>query len=474
MPGSRTPVSTFLDRLQDLRDLWQFGDLRYSAFKQGGEWRNLATQLILAWERPSDSVHPPTVPFDELLVGRHILSRDEATSLLRSAENGDFLVPGAKIRMDSILNRGDPVGQRTQRPAWNEWYLDRSSHAQGVGQGVPDALSGYATVAYGERFCDIIDVETWTRIRYALLQATPAYAGFEDLTSNFELATEALTWGHQVRFQCTAPLGTQFSRWDLTEGTLSGTVVAPSTVKAGDLRISAILRRLDNIDRLGIAPGDFRLSRDSGLGTASYSIPIANYSGVDLHLMLRGIEVDQLRLSLPTLETVNPRVVALTALDRVPLLLNQTLDEAPRLRSVDRLETLTAWVLHLCGFQVMGADTGSSRGKAGLVCDLVAFDPYSNGVAVLDVTTSEPLDNAKLVKVRLRTDAVAAKLPGFDVYGVVVVPGRDSFHDEEADQATRASVRLLSRSDLIEMMEYAQRNEMPQTVASRFFSLARA
>jgi len=118
----------------------------------------------------------------------------------------------------------------------------------------------------------------------------------------------------------------------------------------------------------------------------------------------------------------------------------------------------------------MGVDTGPMRGKAGLVCDLLAFDPYSNDDVVIDVTLSEPLNSEKLAKVRVRTDAVQSKLAELKVRAVIAVPGRDDFLPEELTAAAGVAVRLVSRSDLREMIESAQENEMPSTTTKRFFS----
>ncbi len=469
MSEGRTVVTGFLERLKPLEDLWPCGDLRYSAYKQDGEWRNVATQLTLRWDTLSDSIQTPSIQYPRFLVGRQILPWKAVVETLSAADNGDFTAGGNRIRLDYV-QIGPQTAHATVRASWSQWYLGPKWQIRGIAQVPPESLLGYGLTANGGAISDFVDAETWGGIRHALLLAHPPYAGFEDLSSNFLTTSDPLEWNWPSRFQCTAPLGTQFDEWNISEGSLIGKLLVPPTLKPEDLRITAILGRLSRIDRLTVIPGGFESNPVPKFRSSPFSIPFEGYSWADLHLLLRGIEVDRFRLSLPSPESRNPRLKALEALDRIPVLLNQAIADAPSSRSTDTLETLVAWILHLCGFQVMGVDTGPMRGKAGLVCDLLAFDPYSNDAVVIDVTLSEPLNSEKLAKVRVRTDAVQSKLAELKVRAVIAVPGRDDFLPEELTAAAGVAVRLVSRSDLREMIESAQENEMPSTTTKRFFS----
>lgn len=464
-------IDEFIERLKPLEDLWPHGDLRYSAFKQDGEWRNIATQLTLRWTTPPEMV-VPKLRHDRFVAGRTVLSPESVVETIRSAGNGDFTVDGHRIRLDYLQTSSGGARNIVKSSSWSQYYLGANWRLQAIYQGSPETLLGYALLTMGGQIQEIIDAESWAGIRHALLLGEPPYAGFEDLSSNFLTTSEPLGWNWPTRFQCTAPLGTQFEDWEIGKGVLTGKLHVPPNVKPEDLRITAIFRTQDQIDRTTVRPGALEPNPYPELRSAPFSVPFQTFGWADLHLLLRGIEVDRLRIALPTAGTFNPRLKALDALDRVPVLLNQIMDSAPTFHSTDALETLVSWILHLCGFQVMGVDTGSMRGRAGLVCDFIAFDPYSNEAAVLDVTASEPMNNEKLVKVRVRTETVQAKLPDVKVRAVIVVPGRDSFLPEEVEAAKAVSIRLVSRADLREMVESAERNEMPSAIAQRFFEPA--
>lgn len=464
-------VDEFIERLRPLEDLWPFGDLRYSAFKQEGEWRNVATQLTLTWTAPPELV-VPKLRHDRFVAGRKILVGDDVFETLRSASNGDFTVDDRRIRLDYIRTSGASDRSVVKVSSWSQYYLGSNWRLQAIFQGAPETLWGYALVTNGGQIQDFVDAESWAGIRHALLLADPPYAGFEDLSSNFLTTSDPLEWHWPTRFQCTAPLGTQFEEWILRDGSLEGKLHVPPNAKPEDLRITAIFGRRDQIARSTVTPGKLGPHSVPELRSAPFSIPFESFTWADLHLLIRSIEVDRLRLVLPSPETSNPRLKVLGSLDRVPLLLNEILESAPKMHSTDPLETVVSWILHFCGFQVMGVDTGPMRGKSGLVCDIMAFDPYSNEAVVLDVTASEPMVNEKLVKVRVRKDAVQAQLPDVKIRAVIAVPGRDSFLPEELAAASAASVRLVSRADLRDMVESAERNEMPSAIAKRFFEAA--
>jgi hypothetical protein len=178
--------------------------------------------------------------------------------------------------------------------------------------------------------------------------------------------------------------------------------------------------------------------------------------------MLRGLEVDQLRIGVPTKDTVNPRLQAIFALGQINQLMEDTLEHPDQVRSSDRFEILVAWLFHACGFQTML--TGAHGMGGADAPDVLAFDPYSGHALVIEVTARDPLNNDKLVKLRRRADSIKEWLGGTAPHAIVAAPARDTFLEPETREAAGLGIVLLPRPKLRLLRESAQNNDLPSDV----------
>jgi hypothetical protein len=465
--GRHEQLESFLSRVSPFLDFWPSIDLRYSAIKQEGEWRNLFTRAVFSWKRNPLPSHGVLTLQDWFRAGRLTIERDAGIAWLRNLRNGRLRVEDIELRMDHVQT------QHPNKPitsyGWTELRLDRTGTARGLNQFERTSLQGYVLQGNGGMAWELLGAQDWVRLEDLLFGLQHPYGGVGEFATSYLGFPEARTQGHTTAFEIVAPLDTSFLGWSISGGTtFDGRTEHPPTVQASDLGVAAILMSATDIDRIRALVSIEADTPPDQLSTSTFSFPWNEYRTMSLHLLLRGHAVDTLSAIFPTPGSPNPRFQALFALGRIGELITEVLDQPGSVRDSRRMELVVCWLLHMCGFQTIPTDQPSLTG--GDVADLIAFDPYSNTGLVVEVTGHDPLSHEKLTKLRRRADNLAGAVASIAFYPVSVAVARDSFLETEVEIAKALSITLLGHTELQRLLALAQANELPANALRRLLS----
>lgn len=461
-----TPPQTlagFLDRVRPFQDLWPSIEIRYSIVLQGDRWCNLWSRVRFLWEDVRAQFHEPEIETPIFRAGRLFLPMEDGLEWLREAESGAVSVAGRTVHLGHEVRRpGSDVPLRTQY-GWNVWKLDRNGGLQSLLSPRPESEQGYRYAGFGEWANSLLDPIGWSATHDNLLSAAHPYAGLGEFSVGFLGYTEALGPTHSVGIEVDAVYGTLFHEWVINDDTdFVASVQHPNTVPPGDLSITAILSLENRSLRLHIPVNEGRPVPDTPVQLSDFKFPFTGFHQVELHLLLRGHDVDVLDLPFPSSDTPNVRLRAIEGLDLVWANLTTTLEEARAIKTPAALEMLVSWVLHLCGFQTMLV--GHPPLQGGDVPDMVAYDPYSNNGLVVEVTRDLALSQDKLARLARRTSAIQASSSSVRFYAVAAAPAIETFGDQETSAASDLGVALLSHRDLTQLLNVAQSNPLPAEV----------
>lgn len=457
------PVERFIRLIAPYSDLWPSARFGYSTVLQGGEWKNLFSCLRFDWTVVRELAAPErVVEAPRIRAGTLHLSFEAAVNLIRQAAGGFVEIEESRVHLDSVTPNPDG-GSTVNRYGWTPWRVDGNGRRWNIGNADDLSLQGFGLSADGGRAAELLGQEEWLEVNNALLTAARPRGGLSELTSGYLGFEEPKTLNHSLTFDVTARLATQIIQWAVEDdGKFKGRVLSPVGVAPSQLDVAAILNRGTAIDRMHVGLAEANEIAEFGLARRNFEFEFRGYDSVELHLMLRGVQVQELELRFPSPETPNPRMLALLALGRVGDLLNDSLDKAGTIKNADRLEQLVAWILHLAGFQVMQTDFPPMKGGEA---DMVAFDPYSRLHLLVEVTARDPLNNEKLSKLRRRADDLRGVLPGGEtIYAVVAAPGRDSFLPTESRIAAELGIGLMTKNDLLKFIDLASQNQLPSRI----------
>lgn len=460
-------LEAFLARIEPFLDLWPALEVRYSAVRQAGEWRNLFTRVVFSWNRAPPVSQGMLALEDKFRAGRLTLQREGGIAWLRNLETGRFPVEDIEVHLNHVPIRSPD--RSPSRYGWTELQLDRTGEARGLNQYDRSSVQGYALQGNGGVAWEVVSPEDLLRLEDSLFRFPQPFGGLGEFSTAYLGFPEAKTHGHATAFDIVAPFDTSFLGWSIREGkTFEGRIEHAPTVRETDLGIAAILTGPSGADRMQCHVAVGAGSSPDQLVTSSFSFPWRDYRSISLHLMLRGHAVDRMPVVFPASGSANPRFQSLLGLHRIGDLLSETLSQPGSIRESHRLEVLVCWILHLCGFQSVPTNLPEMDG--GDVADVIAFDPYSNEGLVVEVTARDPLSNEKLAKLRTRADLVAGSVPSVTFYPVAVAVARDTFLPIEVETAQSLSIILLGRAELERLFELAQANELPGNILRRLFS----
>jgi len=461
-------LESFLTRIEHFIDIWPTIEIRYSAVKQAGEWRNFFTRATFSWNRSGAAPHGILALEDWFRAGRLTLQRDPGIAWLRNLAQGSVPVEDISLRMDHVQTSS--ANKPTLAYGWTELWLDRAGELRGLNQFERRSLGGYALLGNGGSAWELVSAPNWLRLDDLLFGLEHPFGGIAEFAGAYLGFSDPKTPGHPTAFEITAPFDSAFLGWSIRDGTtFVGSVTHPPSVPPSDLSVAAVLMGAGGTDRshaqLAVGPD----ANDDSLVTSSFSFPWKEYRSMTLHLLLRGHSVDTLPAIFPAPGSPNPRFQALFGLGRLGDSIAEALDQPGSIKDTRRFELVVCWLLHMCGFQTIPTDQPSLTGSD--VADLVAFDPYSNSGLVVEVTTRDPLSNEKLTKLRRRADTLAQYVASVNFYPVAVAAARDSFLETEIETANSLSITLLGHPDLQKLFELAQANELPGIALRRLLTL---
>lgn len=451
-------VARFREVVSRYPGLWKSLDIRYSAMKAHGRWWNFVTEVRLHWDEPALTGPESLVQLEDFVAGR---------------------LSGPFSDLDSIL---DQVDRQELEFGEHRFTLAHPSHSGGsspteypfhpffsvaqVGDGwkpfwqpEPDCVS-FQVGATGGSLQELMDQHRLADIERRLLTHEPPYFGFEDLMLYFLRANQPHGLGGSTRCWISAPLYARIESQELLEThDLRLRIHAPPTARRSDLRVVGRRVKGSTIDRIVIRAAENE-NLLVGDGSVSVTIPLQTCDWVDGALIFGTERVDRFQLSLPSNESANPRLAVLAMTD----LGNRRLDEfvtgaEASLRLENAQEVGLAWVLTLCGLQVLS--TGLRGFNMGSAPDLVAFVPYVNAALVLEATRRDVMSEEKLVRLRDRTETLSRHLPDFDVVAVAAT-AKTSLTMPEVSLSDSLGVRVLLQPDLARLMEFALRNDPPR------------
>ncbi|HEY1197119.1 MAG TPA: hypothetical protein VGG32_00105 [Thermoplasmata archaeon] len=467
MSASVPTLAGFLDRIRPFQDLWTSIEFRYSAVKQQDRWCNLFSRVQFRWDPLACEVHELEIETETFRGGCLRLPLKAGLEWLKGVETGSVRVGGTQINLGHEVRRpGSDVDSFTHY-SWSIWKLDRYGGLRNLPSRSPEWEQGFEFAGYGEWANTLLNIDGWGATHDALLASRKPYAGLAEFTVGFLGFTEARSPIHPVVLEVEAFYGALFDEWAIKEGKFVGSVQRPRSSRLGDLSITAILSSPDSPLRLHLPLRNERDVEGTPLVASDFSFPFEGFQLVELHLLLRGHDVDALQIRFPSPDTPNPRLRALEALDLMWKNLNTTLDEAGAVKNPAALEMLVSWVLHLCGFQVMLVGHPPLHG--GDVPDLLAFDPFSNEGLVVEVTRDVSLSQDKMIRLSKRTASVQYASPSVRFHAVAVAPAAESFLESEIKAARELGVALLSKQDLTQLLNEAQENPLPTDVLRKVF-----
>lgn len=459
--GTGTHLDEFLARVGPFLDIWRTIDVRWSAINQGGEWRNLFTQARFGWD-PGGMPQQGLVQLGERFrAGRFRMPQTEGLGWLRAIAGGSYVAEDTRVRLDYLPR--SPAGAPPLTYGWTPMQYDRTGQLANMRSLTQVGLQGYVLLGNGGAAWDLADPEEWTHIQDGLLAFERPFGEIGEFSTSYLGFPEPKTVGHATAFEIVAPFDSTIRGWSIQgESALSGVIAHPPTIDAANLSLAAILRGPDVIDRGQWHLASSAIDSLAPLRTATFELPWRGYSEANLYLMFRRRTLDVLRVLLPAPGTANTRFQSLFAMPLIGDTLASDLANPDSVRDSHRLELLVCWILHLCGFQVM--PTGLPEFPAGDVPDILAFDPYSNGVLVVEVTRKDPLADGKLSTLRRRADEMRSRMSAAEVHAVMVVPAREAFLPSEIEEASRLEVTLLGHPDLQSLFGRGQASELSTSV----------
>lgn len=314
----------------------------------------------------------------------------------------------------------------------------------------------------GDQAYSLLPPDEWGVVNDSLLRLPSPYAGWLDFSTSYLGFRQPKTINHNVSFEVEAPYGTMFYEFGFKDEVYRTSLIRPPTVSLSELEVTAVLVTSDEPRRLHLQPDGAKLLGSDPFLLSDVVVPVDEARSLELHLLLRGHDVDALRQPFATRETNNPRLAALSGIELIEERLDEMLGEPQRVRSAPKFEMLVAWVLHLCGFQVMLTDFGPLKGEDAP--DLLAFEPLSDRGVVVEVTGKDVLNREKLTKLARRRSDIQKHLPELPMFAVAVAAAADSLQPAEVSEAASAGVILLSRIDLQELLKRAQDNELSSKI----------
>lgn len=457
MSSAAPAFSDFASRVQPFEDLWTSFEVRYSSVRQPGGWRNLFTRAQFGWETVPADKHESVVDTGALRAGRLLFPAARGHEWLGRLESGAVTVDGVEVTLGHDVVRSGPGDPGTfVRYAWKSWRHDRFGGLRDFLDADPEWEQGFELTGCGERAATLVDPRMWGEIHDALLSADLPYRGIGEFSTSYLGFRDPKTPSQPVGVEVVASFGTVFSEWALEGDRFTGMILRPPTSQDAEVEVAAILDKASKVTRLHLPVHGAEPVQGLPLVQSEVTFPFEGFRSVDLHLLLRGHDVDALQVSFPSPDTPNPRLEVLSGLDQVGLRLTETLQKPQTVHSPQAFELVVSWLLHLCGFQVMLTDLPPLKG--GEVTDMVAFDPFSDQGLVVEVSGSDGVNRDALARLVRRTATAQGAAPDSKLHAVLVLPATDTLRAEEITLAGESGVALLSGGDLRTLLTMASQN----------------
>jgi hypothetical protein len=455
---SEEAISTFHSAVDKFRNLWRSIEIDSVSAHRGGTWYNVCTGLRLRTELPTEVEALNLVSLDDFSAQRAVAPIDELDSILVGLRRGTLSIGGREVHLGAPPDRPETQGIPAQNLPWT--FYDLEPDAPRCWNGSIPETRRFQLETTGASFRKFWTNDEWRALEDRLMANNPPVVGMNDLAENllgFRCAFQV--WQASAQLALIAPLYSGF--YDEIEVKPSSVVLrasGPSTAPIEDFRLATVVVGRASVDRR-IQPLQLTSATAAG-NKLEMECEVTAPEGliIDALLLLRGSKVGRLQ---QVISTENPRLTAHSVFDRNIELLSSALFPPTPTRASGAFEVAVAWLLHLCGFQVV--NYGLRDLKPSDEIDVLAFVPYGNQALAVEATLRSPRNKDKLSKLRGRVDDLSNQLHDFEIVGVVASASPTAYQ-AEANDAVELGIVPMYRDQLDAVYDLAVKNRSPRDI----------
>ena len=474
-------LDAFRLALDQAPPLWRSVDIRTMAVDIGGTWYNVLTRCRLRTDVPSEVPPVRYLPRTKRVVSlQQVITIEGLPGLLDDVLEGTLEVEGFPIRFmdpghqtedarpyrffsffDELATSVAWAGTRwlnTPREEWPTLLLT------GAGPSL-DALR--SMLPRNARDWDA-EIHTSSTPMDGILGMAEHVIGLKPDQDQPVPST----------FRVEAPFEGRFdtARCRLYDGELDITLYAGSDAAIEHLSVGCIAMKTDTL----VLSETLSLPRDAWSWHASrwvgrYQRDMGEATAVTLLLRVGDRRLEKLRLTDFSRSGGNPRLKAYADADHELSHLRANLSGIRSAKAdSEALENGTARLLALLGFQSIRVGPG---GEVSNAADVIAFDPYNNGVLIVECTTGALDSGGKLGKLHLRANQLRSVLPHHTVRAVLVTSlPHAGLEPSEMQKAARSRTSVWSQEVLKSLVDMAEQGvetrAVLRTVAQHIPSLS--
>jgi hypothetical protein len=463
MTGPTEAIAAFRDVSLPLKGAYPTIEIRSFAIVDQAATYNLFTRVELS-PSPFRRLAPRVLRAHPRF---HIVSEqmgsDSLGKLLGDLVLNRIRVAGRTVELATPSKNPPATGPPT--PFWH-FYRDRADPLYWDGQSpTGEPARRYRLETYGGEGDTLATPDVVATLDAGLLRLRPRWLGLPDLMKRFLGIEPGFRIANNTHISVDLPI-----RCDLYQpsfgapGRLSVPVTAPGALPAGRLRVNALLRNTKggSWTRETKVTGPTRIGRD-GIGLFHAEVRTTRGRSVILHLLLNNQIVDKQAYDLWDPKSPNPRMMALRALDRAMLQLDEVLsDPEAKGKDAETFEVAVSNLMSVSGFVTL--NPGRKHARAGETVDVLAFHPLAPVVFCIECTWKVATHQGKLGKLHQRATDLAKALPHHSVRALLI-SSKSEFTKPEAEEAGAMGISLLSRGDLQNLRTRAEWDLGPSEIA---------
>jgi hypothetical protein len=453
------------DRVASLADRI---DLRVIALRIEGEWRNLLTHAVLgrAADEPADP-HWQSVESDHVLVRRVLLPSASLPQLI-----SDFTAGRCVIGNEAVTYRrkdgDDPIACYADHWSVEVPGADRYGIQQGWTPTVPDGWPMLVYRGRGDTMHQLLAKAGWSEqdLDDHFHSVLPPFDGFHGVAEGLLGLRRISRSDDAAQLQVRVPMQVRF---DATRTRLHGGVLSVHVLGGSEACLRAVEIGLAASSRGVLATAQTLYPSDdtepASLWARRATIRVEDLQADTASLTLRvgGFRVDGLKLSDPSSGRANAFLSSYEAADEGLEILRRLLSVGSAIKNDSSgFERAVGRVFHLLGFQTIQM---GPEGDLGNAVDVVAFDPYSDLVYVVECTLGAINAHGKLGKLIHRLGELRRQT-GRTVRAVLATASpRDQIAEADMRSAAHDGIAVVASEDLEALLALALANAPTRVVA---------